>query len=461
MAEEFDVIVIGGGAAGENLAGRVQDGGLTSVVIESELVGGECSYWACMPSKALLRPGEALAVARRVPSIRDAVTGGIDVEKALSGRNAFASNWDDSGQEQWLASVNATLIRGVGKITGEKAVTAIEKDGTVRELIARKAVVVATGSASFMPPIDGLADAAAWDSRKIVTSPTVPERLLILGGGVVGIEMAQAWNSLGSDVTVIEMQDGLLPLEEPAAGEFVAKAFEEKGIKVLTGKRVTAASRNGAEVTVSLDDGGSVTGTELVVAVGRTPNTSEVGIESVGLEAGKFIDVNDQLVATGVAGGWLYAIGDVNRRNLVTHMGKYQARIAGDHILGKDVSAWGDNVASPRVVFTDPQVASVGMTEKIAREKGINVRVVTWPYGASGGAATMGEGIDGTCIWVVDEDKRVLVGATFVGPGAGELLHAATIAIVGQVTLDTLWHAVPAFPTVSEFWLRFLESYGL
>jgi dihydrolipoamide dehydrogenase len=184
-------------------------------------------------------------------------------------------------------------------------------------------------------------------------------------------------------------------------------------------------------------------------------------VETVGLEAGKYIDVDDHLVATGVSGGWLYAIGDVNRRSLVTHMGKYQARIAGDHILGKDVTAWGDNIGTPRVVFTDPQVASVGLTEKVAREKGINIRVVSWPYGASGGAATIGEGIDGTCIWVVDEDKRILVGATFVGPGAGELLHAATIAIVGQVTLDTLWHAVPAFPTVSEFWLRFLESYGL
>ena len=461
MAEEFDVIVIGGGAAGENVAGRVQAGGLSAVVIESDLIGGECSYWACMPSKALLRPGEALAVARRVPSIRGAVTGSIDVEKALSTRNAFASHWDDSGQEEWLASVNAALIRGHGQITGEKAVTAFAKDGTVRELVARKAVVVATGSTSFIPPIDGLADASAWDSRKIVTSPTVPERLLILGGGVVGIEMAQAWNSLGSDVTVIEMQDGLLPMEEPAAGELVAKAFEEKGIKVHTGKPVTAVRRDDAEVRVILADGRSVTGTELVVAVGRAPNTSEIGLETIGLESGKFIDVDDHLVATGVSAGWLYAIGDVNQRNLVTHMGKYQARIAGDHILGKDITARGDNDASPRVVFTDPQVASVGLTEKAAREKGINVRVVSWPYGASGGAATMGEGIEGTCIWVVDEDKQILVGATFVGPGAGELLHAATIAIVSEVTLDTLWHAVPAFPTVSEFWLRFLEIYGL
>ncbi len=461
MADEFDVVIIGGGPAGENVAGRVHEGGLTAAVVESELVGGECSYWACMPSKALLRPQEALSVARRVPSLRGAITGGIDVARALRARNAFASNWNDEGQVQWLASVDAALYRGHGRISGERAVTVTGGDGEVRELAARKAVVVATGTAAAMPPIEGLAVSAPWDSRKIVTAQEVPERLIILGGGVIGVEMAQAWRSLGSEVTVVELQERLLPVEEPSAGEYLARAFEARGIAVRTGQAVTKVSRDGGTVTATLAGGGTVEGTEIVVAVGRAANTRDIGLDAVGLTPGRYIDVDDHLVATGVPGGWLYAVGDVNRRSLLTHMGKYQARIAGDHILGKDVTSWADNVGSPRVVFTDPQVAATGLTEQQAREKGLNVRAITYPYGASGGGATLGEGIEGECKWVVDEDRRVLVGATFVGPGAGELIHAATIAIVGEVTLDRLWHAVPSFPTVGEFWLRFLEIYGL
>ena len=214
-------------------------------------------------------------------------------------------------------------------------------------------------------------------------------------------------------------------------------------------------------VVAALGNGATVTADEIVVAVGRKPATDDLGLETVGLKPGEFIRVDDQLRAVDVPGGWLYALGDVNGRNLLTHMGKYQARIAGDHILGKDVSAWADHTATPRVVFTDPQVAAVGLTERQARDRGLRIRIVPYPYGASGGGEALGEEVVGTTQIVIDEDRRVIVGATFVGPGAGELLHAATIAIVGEVTLDRLWHAVPSFPTISEFWLRFLEEYGM
>ena len=298
MADEFDVVVIGGGPAGENVAGRVRAGGLTAAVVESELVGGECSYWACMPSKALLRPQEALSVAQRVPSLRGAITGGIDVARALRARNAFASNWNDEGQVQWLASVDATLVRGHGRITGERTVSVTGSDGEVQELTARKAVVVATGTGAAMPPIEGLAESEPWDSRKVVATQEVPERLIILGGGVIGVEMAQAWRSLGSEVTIVELQDRLLPVEEPAAGEFVAKAFESRGIEVRTGQGVTKVSRDGGTVTATLADGSTVEGTEIVVAVGRAANTRDIGLDSVGLTPGRYIDVDDTLVVS-------------------------------------------------------------------------------------------------------------------------------------------------------------------
>ena len=228
-----------------------------------------------------------------------------------------------------------------------------------------------------------------------------------------------------------------------------------------TGQGVTKVSRDGGTVTATLADGSTVEGTEIVVAVGRSANTRDIGLETVGLTPWRYIDVDDHLVADGVPGGWLYAVGDVNRRSLLTHMGKYHARIAGDHILGKDVTSWADTIGSPRVVFTDPQVAATGLTEEQARERGVNVRVITYPYGASGGRRDAWRG----------HRRRVRVGGrrgpayaggrNVRGPGAGELIHAATIAIVGEVTLDRMWHAVPSFPTVSEFWLRFLEIYGL
>ncbi len=463
MTETFDVVIIGAGPAGENAADRVVKAGLSAVVVESGLVGGECSYWACMPSKALLRPGEALRMVRRVPGAREAVTGKIDLGEALKRRDSMISNLDDKWQVKWLVDNNIQLIRGHGRLAGDKRVEVTAENGTVTEVIAGKAVVISTGSLSATPPVPGLAESGPWDSRVITTLNEPPKSLIIIGGGVVGVEMAQAWKDLGTeDVTIIERDLRLLGREEAFAGEHIQKVFtEEYGINVLTEADCTNVERqNGGKVVVTCD-GKKIEADEILVATGRKPNTSDLGFESVGLEPGGFITVDDQMRATGVRSGWLYAVGDANGRSLLTHDGKYQARIAGDVISGKNVHAYGDIMASPRVVFTDPHVAAVGLTESRATEKGLNVSVVDYGYGWTAGAATVGEGIEGNVRIVVDEDTRTIVGATFVGPGAGEMLHAATIAIVGKITLDELWHATPAFPTMSEVWLRLLEAYGL
>ncbi|MDP8957797.1 MAG: NAD(P)/FAD-dependent oxidoreductase [Actinomycetota bacterium] len=464
MPREFDVIVIGAGAAGENAAGRAAGHGLAVAIVEQELVGGDCSYWACMPSKALLRPGEVLRLAERVPGTRRAVTGGIDVEAALSWRDEMSSRWDDRWQVQWLEENNVTLLRGHGRLSGERQVTVIDGDGQVTAYQARRAVVVATGTVAAVPPIDGMEDVGAWTSRELTATQRVPGRLLVLGGGAVGVEMAQAWRWLGSQqVSLVEMEDRLLAEEEPFVGEELGRAFQADGIEVLTGKAMVKVGREeDGSVVATLDDGSQLVGDELLVAVGRRPVTEDVGLETVGLEPRDYLEVDDQLRVKGVAGGWLYAVGDVNGRTLLTHMGKYQARMAGDHIAGKEVVAWADHRAVPRVVFTDPRLAAVGLTERQARDQGLPVRTVSHPTGGVAGTSLLGEGMSGTSQLIIDEDRRVVVGATFTGPiVVGELLHAATVAIVGEVTLERLWHAVPQFPTVSEVWLRLLEAYGL
>ena len=459
---DWDVIVIGAGPAGENAADLAARSGLKTMIVERELVGGECSYYACMPSKALLRPGEALAATRRVPGAAEAVTGDIDVDAVLARRDAMIGNLDDEGQVAWLDSVGVSLIRGHGRISGERRVTVTHDDGSTTAYEAAKAVVVGTGTGAVIPPIEGMRDIAIWDNRDVTTAKEVPTRLLVLGGGVVGVEMAQAWRSLGSEaVTIVEMQSRLLPREEPFAGELLTESFESMGIQVRTGVAMVGVRRpsDDGPVTATLDDGSTIEADEILVAVGRRPLTADLGLETVGLEPGRYIDVNDHMQATGVAGGWLYVVGDANGRSLLTHTGKYQARVAGAHIAGEHTTAWADKKAEPRVVFTDPQIASVGIGETEAREAGIDVRTVSHNTGHIAGAATLGRGIEGMSQLVIDADREVIVGATFVGPGVGEMLHAATIAIVGEVPLATLWHAVPAFPTVSEIWLRFLESY--
>ena len=301
----------------------------------------------------------------------------------------------------------------------------------------------------------------AWTNREATEATRVPDRLLVLGGGAVGVELAQGFARLGSTVTLVEGGPRLVGREEPFAGEEVLAAFEAEGITVVLEARAAAASRSNGVVTLTLEDGRELVGDELLVGVGRRPNTADVGLETVGLEPGRVVEVDDSLRAVGVEGGWLYAVGDVNGRAPLTHMGKYQARLAGDAILGKEVRAFADHVAVPRVTFTDPQVAAVGLTEEEARGRGVDVRVVTTGTGDVPGAYTRGNGITGTSQLVVDSSRNVIVGATFTGPDMQELLHSATIAIVAETPLDTLWHAVPSFPTVSEVWLRLLEAYGL
>ncbi|WP_284739976.1 dihydrolipoyl dehydrogenase family protein [Amycolatopsis sp. RTGN1] len=467
----YDVIVLGAGPAGENVADRVVRGGLTAAIVERDLVGGECSYWACMPTKALLRSGAALRAVRQVPGAREAVTGELDVAAVLRRRDAFASDWQDDGQVSWLDSVGVALFRGHGRIGGDRVVEVTGADGTTTTLTARHAVVVATGSGALVPDIEGLRDAKPWTSRETVAAKEIPARLAVIGGGVVASEMATAFTGLGSSVTMLA-RDGVLHLNEPFVGEQVAVSLRDRGVSVRIGAEAGSVKRNDdGTVSITLTDGEQIEADELLVAIGRTPNTQDIGLDNVGLKPGSWLTVDGTMRVVGTD-GWLYAAGDVNRRVLLTHQGKYQARLAGDVIVARakgepvDDAEWGrhaataDERAVPQVVFTEPEVASVGLTAANAEAAGLRIRVVDYDLAATAGSALHAEGYRGHARMVVDEDRKVIVGFTLVGPDVAEMLHAATIAVAGEVPLDRLWHAVPAFPTVSEVWLRLLEAYG-
>ncbi|MEU0546288.1 NAD(P)/FAD-dependent oxidoreductase [Micromonospora sp. NPDC005979] len=468
---EYDVIVIGAGPVGENVADRVVQGGLTAAIVERELVGGECSYWACMPTKALLRSASALRAARQLPGAREAVTGDLDAAAVLGRRDSFASHWQDDGQVSWLASAGIALHRGQGRISAARVVEVTGVDGVTTTLTARHAVVVATGSSALLPDIPGLREAAPWSSREAASASSVPRRLAIIGGGVVAAEMATAFAALGSAVTVLA-RDGLLPSAEPFASELVTESLREAGVSVRPGAEAVAVDRDDSGVVhVETASGERIEADEVLVAVGRTPNTQDIGLDRVGLAPGAWLAVDDTLRVVG-GGEWLYAAGDVNRRVLLTHQGKYQARAVGDVIVARAKGAkvedgrWGRHVATaderavPQVVFTDPEIASVGLTAAAAEAAGLRIRVVDYDLGAVAGASLHADGYRGHARMVVDEDRKVIVGLTLAGPDVAELIHAATIAIVGEVPLDRLWHAVPAYPTVSEVWLRLLETYG-
>jgi dihydrolipoamide dehydrogenase len=468
-SSEYDLIVVGAGPVGENVADRAVQGGLSVAIVESELVGGECSYWACMPSKAMLRAGSALRAARDVDGARQIVAPGIDVSAVLRRRDGIVHDWNDSSQVDWLSGAGIDLVRGHGRLTGEREVSVQSASGETTVLRARHAVAIATGSAALLPDIPGLREASPWTSREATGVRAVPASLAILGGGVVGTEMATLFTSLGTEVSVIA-RSGLLGGLEEFAGAAVASALDEAGARVLTGVEVRRVERSDGGVVVELSDGTQVRAAELLVATGRVPRTDALGLAVAGLRDGDWLDVDDTMRVRGV--DWLYGVGDVTHRALLTHQGKYQARAAGDVIAARargaavDDAEWGSHVATadhsavPQVVFTEPEVAAVGLTEAAARRAGLQVRAVDYDLSWLAGASTHADHYRGRGRAIVDERRRVLVGATFVGTDVAELLHAATIAIVGEVPIDRLWHAVPAYPTLSEIWLRWLEEYG-
>jgi dihydrolipoamide dehydrogenase len=475
MAEgSYDVVVIGAGSTGENVAQRAARGGCRVVVVEAERVGGDCSYWACMPSKALLRPAQALTEAQAVAGASDAVSGSLNVDAVLARRDRFVHDWDDASQVSWLDDQGLDLVRGQGRLAGDRSVVVDTGDDTSVELQATAAVAVCTGSRADVPPVPGLADARPWTSRDATSARVVPPRLAILGGGVVACEMATAFAHLGSEVTIFERSARVLGTVPSFAAEAVTGSLRDMGVAIELGRELQRVIRR-PDGTVELAVGGETrVSDEILVASGRRPRTDDLGLETVGLEPGSWLDVDDHLRVTGIDSGWLYAAGDVTHRALLTHMGKYQARICGDVIAARASgqpavedepwSRWcatADARAVPQVIFTIPEVASVGLTEEQARADGLAVTTAGFDLADVAGASLYADDYAGRAEVVVDTERRTLVGMTLVGPGVGELIHAATVAVVGEIPLERLWHAVPAYPTIAEVWLRLLEELGL
>ncbi|KAI9725372.1 MAG: Dihydrolipoyl dehydrogenase [Chrysothrix sp. TS-e1954] len=473
----YDVIYIGSGWSANVSASRLIKAGLSAVMVESELFGGDCPFWACIPSKALLRPGEAFQEAAGVGGVRQRldISKGLDVGGVLERRNAWTANWqDDKMITPVYEGFGATLVRGQGRLTGVKTVEVTNSTGGSVTLHARQAVVVCTGSYASIPDIPGLVDAKPWTPREVTSANSIPNHLVVLGAGAVGCEMASAYSQFGKKVSLICSASEILPKVDQEAGAIVRKRFEKQGVDVYLSTTVTKVQRDASGVvTIHVDGKQPIMADEILVAVGRKSRTEALGLEPFDIKVdGSPIPVEEDLSVASVPGHWLYAAGDVNGRALLSHTSKYHGRILADDIIArlnghaKAPSAWASNaatadqVAVPQVVFTLPEIASVGLTRKAAAKSGRKVREVTSMARTEGAELRMDGYEDGWAQWIVDETSNKLLGATFVGDNVTDLLHASTVAIVGGLTLDRIAHAIPAFPTMSEVYLNLLEAAG-
>ncbi len=451
MSLSCDVAVIGLGPGGEALASRLAQEGLDVVAVESGLVGGACPYWGCTPSKLFLRAAHAVAEVRRGATL----VGSAEVTPdfavvARRVREEATDDWDDTVAAERLESTGARLLRGHGRLAGSGAVEVDLADGGTERVEVRRAVVLNPGTTAAVPPIEGLAGTPFWTNHEALEATALPATLAVVGGGPIGVELAQAYARLGSDVTVVEVGERVLGPEEPEASAVLRDALREDGIDVREGASIASVSHDGERFTLHLDSG-DVVADRLLVAAGRRPRLHDLGLETVGLDPdARSLEVDDALRVAGTTDLW--AVGDVVGRGAFTHVSMYQSDRAARAILGEDLPPYDGSF--PRVTFTDPEVGGVGLTEQQARERGIDVRVGTTDLAASSRGFTHGPGAAGVVKVVVDADRGVVVGATVVGPTGGETVSGLSVAVRGEVPVDVLRNSVYAYPT---FW-RAVES---